>query len=126
MAESPRGSADANLLYAFAVADDALHARARAHMQRVGRLRASVPAVLEALRVVRKRGGTCQRFIGILHETFDIDELATIQTAAQALDKGVLRTVFDAYHAAEAHLRGEPLHTADRELLESTFPTVEF
>ncbi len=120
------GSADANLLLAAVDPQDALHARARSHIHAHGRLRASVPAVLEAFIVLRRRGASLQALVARLNEHFDLDDAGSLQTAAWALDKGLLRTPFDAYHAADAHRRGEPLHTADQELLASAFPTIAY
>ncbi len=120
------GSADANLLVASVYADDALHTRATAHLQRVDRLRATVPAVLEAFIAVRRKGGSQQALIADLAKRFDIEQQAVLETAARALDEGLIGTPFDAYHAAEALLRGERLHTADKELLASEFPTIRY
>lgn len=126
MGESSHASADANLLVAYALETDALHTRARHHMANVGRLRASSPAVLEAMTVIHRQRLRQGDFLAALADAFALDEPETFATAALALDKGILKTPFDAYHAADAHLRGLPLHTADDELLKSAFPTKPF
>jgi predicted nucleic acid-binding protein len=49
-----------------------------------------------------------------------------MRSVAYALDEGDVKTAPDAYHLLSALSRGEPLHTADKELLESEYPTVPF
>lgn len=120
------GSADANLLIAFAHEDDALHARARSHVAQVGRLRASVPATLEAFVVQRRHGRPQQELLARLSQHFDLDEEATLWVAARALDESLVATPFDAYHLADAHVGRSHLHTSDQRLLRTEFPTVPF
>src|SRR5687768_15087034 len=96
------GSADANLLLAAISSVDALHQRAKSHLRRVGRLRASVPAVLEAMMVTWNRRGLQQQLLAELDLHFELDQRETLFAAALALDRGTLSTVHDAFHAAEA------------------------
>jgi predicted nucleic acid-binding protein len=120
------GSADANLLVAYARPIDGLHARAQAHVAQVPRLRAGTLAVLEAFHVARRERVVLWDFLGALEQAFDIDELETLRAVAHAVDGGAIKTPFDAYHLLSALARGEPLHTADQELLASEYPTVAF
>lgn len=119
------GSADANLLLAAIEPSDALHARAVAHLSKVGRLRASHAAVLETMMVLHRRGRQTSLVL-MLEKHFDLDNREVLRSAADALDRGLVKTPFDAYHLADALARGEPLHTADKELLVSAFPTVAY
>ena len=120
------GSADANLLVAYANPIDTLHQRARAHMGRVGPLRATLPAMLEVLHVLGKGGANLVQVVGALDGPFLLEDIEKLFAVARTLDEGLVKTAFDAYHLVEASRAGGALHTADRELRASAYPTVPF
>jgi predicted nucleic acid-binding protein len=103
-----------------------LHGRAVAHLARVGSLRATVPAMLETFQVLRRGGVTLAQALGAFERAFILDQPELLFAIARALDTGLVKTAFDAFHLAEASRAGGALHTADRELLASAYPTVPF
>jgi predicted nucleic acid-binding protein len=117
--------ADANLVLAVIKPQDALHTRAVKHL---GRSRLLVPFAvgIELLMICKKHGLLHEELIDLTEDRFDVENLVALRTAARALDKGRITTVFDAIHAAEALAAGARLHTADAKLLRSGFPTTGF
>ena len=103
-------TADLNLVLAVIKPSDALQARAVRHLRRTGRLLVPFSVGVELLFVARRFGLGCVESLG----------------AAEALDSGEVETVFDAVHLADAFHRSGSLHTADRRLLRTAFPTVRF
>lgn len=119
-------SADANLVLAAISSSDALHARARGHLARTGRLVVPLTVSAEILHGAHKRRVPLTPVFMAIDERFEIESRAIVSTAARAVDEGFVRGVFDALHAADAFHQGRSLHTADERLLRSGFPTVAF
>ncbi|HLE97098.1 MAG TPA: PIN domain-containing protein [Candidatus Thermoplasmatota archaeon] len=118
--------ADTNLVLACIDEGDALHARARAHLSRVGRLTVTVPVWVEVLLVAKPRSVSFVEIAGKCEGSFEVEDLATFYAAAQALDAKKVATVFDAVHLATALVRHGSLHTADAALQRTGFPTTAF
>jgi predicted nucleic acid-binding protein len=118
-------TADLNLVLARILPQDALHARAVKHLKRANPV---VPFAvgLELLFVARRFKFTCVEALGAAEGHFQIEGREVLFTAAEALDSGEVSTVFDAVHLADALHRGGRLHTADKQLLKSPFPTENF
>jgi predicted nucleic acid-binding protein len=118
-------TADLNLVLARILPADALHARAVKH------LKTAKPVVpfsvgLELLFVASRFDVTRVEALGAVEAHFEVEGRAILFTAAEALDSGEVKTVFDAVHLADALHRGGALHTADQELLRSPYPTASF
>jgi len=116
------GLADADFVTALVKTKDHLQERARKHARRHA-LRVPFSVGIELLFVAKKHGVAFMDFLGAASLRFDIDGIDLLLTAAEALDQEEVRTVFDAVHAAQALHDGERLHTTDRRLLDSSFPT---
>lgn len=118
------GFADANLVLALLDPDDALHARARRHAASSGRLFVPYSVGIELLLVARKRSIPALRMMSLVCAAFDVEKQETLVAAADALDSGAVATPLDAVHLADSFHSGERLHTADRRLQKTRFPTV--
>jgi hypothetical protein len=118
-------TADLNLVLARIMPGDALHARAVKHLKGV---RPMVPfsVGLELLFVARRFEFTCVEALGAAEAHFQVEGRGVLFTAAEALDSGEVKTVFDAVHLADALHRGGSLQTADQELLRGPYPTTPF
>lgn len=119
------GLADADLVAAIVKSKDHLKARATKHLATV-QVRVPFSVGIELLFVAKKHGIAYVDFLGAASVHFDVDNIDVLLTAAEALDAGEIGTVFDAVHAAQALLDGVTLHTTDRRLLASPFPTQRF
>lgn len=119
-------TADLNLVLGRILPGDALHERAKRHMNRQGRLLVPFSVGLELLFVASRFDFTCVEALGAAEAHFDIEAGKVLYTAAEALDAKEIPTVFDAIHLADALHRGGHLHTADNKLLASAYPTTEF
>ena len=119
-------TADLNLVLAVIKPSDALQARAVRHLRRTGRLWVPFSVGMELLFVARRFGLGCVESLGATEAHFSLEERRVLYTAAEALDSGEVETVFDAVHLSDAFHRGGSLHTADRSLLRTAFPTVRF
>lgn len=117
--------ADADLVVAIVKPTDHLKVRAQRHLQ-THRLRIPFSVGIELLFVARKHGASCGDFLGAAQHSFDLEDADVLLAAAEALDAAELTTVFDAVHAAQALVSGVKLHTTDRRLLASEFPTQTF
>lgn len=120
------GTADANLIIAAINEQDALHARAQAHLARHAELLVPFSVGIELLFVARKHGRQYLELIEMANERFEVEGIGVLRTAAEALDTGEVTTVFDAVHLADALHRHGALHTADQVLHRSAFPTEPF
>ena len=120
------GSADTNLVLALLNREDALHARAQRHLAGKPRLRIGWSVAAELFLLLHRRGFPYKAFLDQVDEHFDLEHKDVLYLAAHTLDERLLRTPLDALHAAEAFLRHDTLHTADGELLASSFPTAAF
>lgn len=116
------GSADTNLVLAAVDALDSLHARARKHLQANGPLRVPVSVGIELLQVAYKRRENAVGLLAQAARDFDVDAFDLLAIAARSMDRGM--TPMDAVHLADAVLRREPLHTADKRLHKTPLPTV--
>lgn len=120
------GLADLNLVLARIIQGDALHGRARAHLQDHPTLRMPFSVGIELLFVCRRFDLHHVEALGAAQAHFEVENPEVLYAAAHALDEGEVPTVFDAVHLAEAHHRGTALHTADERLQGSSFPTTPF
>ena len=120
------GTADLNLVLARILPADALHDRAKKHVKAAGRLVMPFSVGLEMLFVASRFDFTCVEALGAAEGHFDLESRNVLYTAAEALDTGEISTVFDAVHLADALHRNAKLHTADKELLKSAYPTQDF
>lgn len=118
--------ADTNLVLALIKPEDALSERGRRHMVKHGPLRMPYAVGIELLLIAKKHKLRHEEIIDLAEAHFDVEGLLTLRTAARCLDRGILTTVFDAIHAADAYHANTRLHTADQRLLNSTFPTTAF
>ncbi len=118
-------TADLNLVLARILPGDALHARAVKHLSAVQPV---VPfsVGLELLFVAKRFDFTCVEALGAVEAHFQVEGRGVLLTAAEALDTGEVKTVFDAVHLADALHRGGVLHTADKQLLNGPYPTAAF
>ncbi|MHB1260737.1 MAG: PIN domain-containing protein [Thermoplasmatota archaeon] len=105
---------------------DALADRGKRHLSRSGRLHVPFAVGIELLLIAKKHKLLHEEVVDLTEEHFEVERLETLRTAARCLDKGRIKTVFDAVHAAEAFHAGTTLHTADERLLASGFPTTRF
>jgi predicted nucleic acid-binding protein len=121
-----RDTADLNLVLARILPRDALHKRATRHLARHGRLVIPTSVGLELLFVAARFNVTRVEALGAAEAHFDLENRDTLYTAAEALDTGEVPTVFDAMHLADALHRGGRLHTADKRLAATAFPTSGF
>jgi len=119
-------TADANLVIAALNPADALHERARRHLSGRDRLLVPYSVGIELLFIARRHRATHLDIIVATEDLFDVERAGILRTAAEALDSGELRTVFDAVHVSDALHRGSSLHTTDAALLRSDFPTTAF
>jgi len=119
-------TADLNLVLARILPGDALHARSKRHLQGAGRLTVPFSVGLESLFVASRFEFTCVEALGAVEGHFDVEGRNVLYTAAEALDAKEISTVFDAVHLADALHRQGKLHTADKQLLKSAYPTQEF
>ena len=119
-------TADVNLVLGCILEDDALEKRAGEHVAQVGRLLVPFSAGIELLMVAVRYQLGCVRTIGAASTHFDVENRGVLETAAEALDAKEVPTVFDAIHLADALHRGSKLHTADKRLHRTPFPTVAF
>jgi predicted nucleic acid-binding protein len=120
-----KGLADADLVTALVKPTDHLRLRAEAHVRQHD-LRVPFSVGIELLFVAEKFGLSRVDFIGAASQRFKVDQLEVLRAAANAMDEGEVRTVFDAVHAAQALVEGTTLHTTDKRLLASEFPTTPF
>lgn len=114
--------ADADLVLAIVKPADHLKERAEERLSQ-GRLTIPFSVGMELLFVAHKFNRPRTALIAAAAKRFDIDNLDILLVAADALDEGDVTTVFDAVHAAQAFIDGQDLHTTDRRLLASAFPT---
>lgn len=119
-------TADLNLVLARILPNDALHERAKRHLGRVGRLLVPFCVGLELLFVASRFDFTRVQALGAAEAHFDVERRNVLYTAAEALDSKEIGTAFDAVHLADALHRGGHLHTADKKLLASVYPTEEY
>lgn len=119
-------TADLNLVLARILPADALHNRAKQHLRRSGRLVVPFSVGLELLFVSSRFQFTCVEALGAAEAHFEVEGRNVLFTAAEALDTKEIKTVFDAVHLADALHRDGNLHTADKELIRSAYPTQEF
>jgi predicted nucleic acid-binding protein len=119
-------TADLNLVLAVIKPRDALRTRALRHLR--GRARLLIPSsvAMELLFVAKRFRLGYVECLGAAEAHFDLENRKVLYTAAEALDSGEVATVFDAVHLADAFHRDAALHTADRRLLRTSFPTVSF
>lgn len=121
-----KGLADTNLVIAALQDADPLHARAIAHLREQGRLVVPLSVGIELLLGARAKSSVCVDVIAACDAWFDVESRDVLLTAARALDQGMVKTVFDAVHLADALHRQVPLHTADAALQRTPFPTTPF
>lgn len=119
-------TADLNLVLAVIKPADALRDRALRHLRSRGRLTVPFSVALELLFVAKRFRFGFVESLGAVEAHFDLEHREVLYTAAEALDSGEVSIVFDAVHLADAFHRGGALHTADRGLLRTSFPTVSF
>lgn len=119
------GLADADLVTAIVKPRDHLKRRAEAHVK-AHPVTVPFSVGIELLFVARKHGIPCVDFLGAATIHFEVDRVDVLLSAAEALDKAEIGSVFDAVHAAQALLDGVALHTTDAKLASSPFPTVRF
>jgi hypothetical protein len=119
-------TADLNLVLARILPGDALHDRAKHHLKRVGRLLVPFSVGVELLFVASRFRFTCVEAIGAVEAHFEVEGRNVLYTAGEALDAKEIPTVFDAIHVADALHRDARLHTADKKLVASVYPTREF
>ena len=119
-------TADLNLVLARILPNDALHERAKRHLRASGRLVVPFSVGLELLFVASRFEFTCVEALGAMEGHFDVEQRNVLYTAAEALDAKEIPTVFDAVHLADALHRNAKLHTADKQLVKSSYPTQEF
>lgn len=119
-------TADLTLVLAAIVPGDALPQRAGRHLQRSPRLLIPFSVGVELLFVAKRFDLGFVQSLGAAEARFDLESRDLLYTAAEALDAGDVGTVFDAVHLADALHRGGKLHTADRALLATAFPTEGF
>ncbi|MHB8633350.1 MAG: PIN domain-containing protein [Thermoplasmatota archaeon] len=119
-------TADLNLVLARILPGDALHARARRHLETSGKLIAPFSVGMELLFVAQRFKVTRVEALGAAEAHFEIEGRDVLYVAAEALDSGDVPTVFDAVHLADALRRNGRLHTADARLQKSAFPTQTF
>lgn len=118
--------ADADLVLARINTEDALHARAVQHMRLEPGITVPNSVALELLLVARKKGLRYADVITATDSYFEVETREVFLTAAALLDKGRVRTPFDAVHVAVALHRGGRLHTADKRLQRAGLPTLLF
>jgi hypothetical protein len=121
----PRGLADADLVAAVVKPSDHLKERALEHRRR-NDLIVPFSVGIELLFLAKKFGVPFVAFLGSASTHFEMDRADVLLAAAEALDNGEVATVFDAVHASQALLDGTRLHTTDKRLLASPFPTTRF
>lgn len=119
-------TADLNLVLARILPKDALHKRADKHLRRTGHLMVPFSVGVELLFVASRFDFTCVEALGAMEGHFDVENRNILYTAAEALDAKEIPTVFDAVHLADALHREGHLHTADKQLLASAYPTQGF
>jgi predicted nucleic acid-binding protein len=120
------GIADANLVLAVINPKDALHRRGTDHVREHRSVQVPFSVGIELLLIAKKHGHAYLELLRAVEACFEVERRAVLFTAAEALDTGEVRTVFDAVHLAEALHRGERLHTADEDLWATAFPTTAF
>jgi hypothetical protein len=119
-------TADLNLVLAQILPEDGLKARAQTHLRSQPRLVVPYSVGIELLLVALKMGLGPVASIGAAAAWFEVERKETLFAAAYALESGELTSPFDALHVADAYVRGVRLHTADRALIHSHYPTVPF
>ena len=119
-------TADLNRVLALIKPSDALRRRARRHVEDHGRLLIPFSVGLELLFVAKRFHLGFVESLGAAEAHFDLERRDILYTAAETLDSGEISTVFDAVHLADAFHREGSLHTADDELLRTSFPTTRF
>ena len=119
-------TADLNLVLARILPGDALHDRAKRHLKHVGRLLVPFSVGVELLFVAARFKFTCVEALGAVEAHFEVEGKNVLYTAGEALDANEIPTVFDAIHLADALHRDVTLHTADKKLVASLYPTTEF
>lgn len=126
-AEPAPPRADLNLVLAVIQEQDALKARGERFLAG-----ADLPPVvpfavgIELLLWCRKRGAAYVPAVTACAYHFELEQAEVLLTAAQALERGEVRSPFDAVHLAEAFLAGVPLVTADERLWRTRYPTARF
>ena len=120
------GTADANLVLAAINPDDALHARATRHLAAHRDVVVPYSVGIELLLIAKKHKLGHVELLAAAEERFTLENADVLYTAAEALDAREVGTVFDAVHLADAFHRKEALHTADKALVRSAFPTEPF
>ena len=120
------GIADANLVLAAVNDKDALHARAARHLAAHRDLAVPYSVGIELLLIAKKHGVSHVELLAAAEEHFTLENADVLYTAAEALDAKEVATVFDAVHLSDAFHRKEALHTADKALVKSAFPTEAF
>jgi predicted nucleic acid-binding protein len=119
-------TADLNLILAVIKPRDALRERAMRHVRGEESLLIPFSVGIELLFVAKRFGLGFVASLGAAEAHFQVESRDLLFTAAEALDSGEVATVFDAVHLADAFHRGGALHTADRALQRTSFPTVPF
>ncbi len=119
-------TADLNLVLALIKPSDALRDRAVRHLRSRGRLLLPFSVGMEFLFVAKRFGIGSVESLGAAEGHFDLERRDVLYTAAETLDSREVATVFDAVHLADALHRGGSLHTADKKLLRTAFPTERF
>jgi predicted nucleic acid-binding protein len=118
-------TADLNLVLAIILPQDRLKSRTEAHLASGKRLLVPLTVGIELIAVAHKHGLRPVEAVGAVTGRFEVEKKELLFAAAQAIESGEL-TTFDALHAADAYIRGVRLHTADKKLRESAFPTTGF
>lgn len=121
-----RETADLNLVLAVVAPRDPLRERALTHLSKSGPLLVPFSVGIELLFVAKRFGLDYVDAIGAAGTHFDVENEDVLLTAAEALRDEDVGTVFDAVHLADAYHRGGTLHTADRGLHRTDFPTVGY
>lgn len=117
--------ADADLVSAIVKDRDHLKLRAEHHLRHHS-VRVPFSVGIELLFIAPKMGLRYRDFVGAATQHFEVERSKVLLTAAEALDEGEVKTVFDAVHAAQALADGVRLVTTDQKLLKSAFPTAAF
>jgi predicted nucleic acid-binding protein len=118
--------ADTNLVIAALQEGDLLHERARRHLAEHPGLVVPLSVGIELLLGAHKRGGRCVDVLAVCEDHFRLESRDVLLSAERALGRGIVKTVFDAVHLADALHRQGSLHTADEKPHRTSFPTTPF